>query len=209
MNAIQIPHAEPGPTLRTAVVAVSLTSPISSSVPQDSPKAVAEVPVILRSDKKLRKEIELLSSHATEVISDVRGNLGPATVVISESTADWLKDRWQAARNMRGEPIPGEHYIQMRLQGPSQLLYFIIDWETACSDHYSILGSNSSAGPFIPLAQSTNRVIASQSHQHVIHRIESQLQIPVIYVKLMIKRGATAWGVSVWRFQVYGYRVSV
>jgi hypothetical protein len=58
----------------------------------------------------------VLVSENCPASSDVIGNLGPSSVITSEVTRDWLKDRWQAAANMRGEPIPGEHYIQIDLQ---------------------------------------------------------------------------------------------
>ena len=48
---------------------------------------------------KLKDEVIFLKgvllSQNKSVTSDVRGNLGPPSVITSESTEDWLKDRWQ------------------------------------------------------------------------------------------------------------------
>lgn len=58
----------------------------------------------------------VLVSENCPASSDIIGNLGPASVITSEVTKDWLKDRWQAAANMRGEPVPGPHYLQVDLK---------------------------------------------------------------------------------------------
>merc|ERR1712137_181228 len=59
-------------------------------------------------------EVEL--SLGQLVQSDVRGNLGPAEVVTRGAPArDWLKDRWQAAKDMSGAPLPGEHWLSVDL----------------------------------------------------------------------------------------------
>ena len=79
--------------------------------------------------------IELLSL-GKPVKSSVRGNLGPADVVTSEYTKDWLHDRWQAAKNMKGEPIPGEHFLEIDLQREALISHIVIDWEDGYSDRY-------------------------------------------------------------------------
>ena len=48
--------------------------------------------------------------------ASVRGNLGPASVVTSSRIDDWLKDRWQAAKNMQGTPISGAHWLEVDLE---------------------------------------------------------------------------------------------
>jgi hypothetical protein len=66
---------------------------------------------------------------------------------------DWLRDRWQAAGDMNGTPLPGPHWLQVfaaaaqcrtsfdhgrkvSLQQPSLVFRVAIDWETAhCSDY--------------------------------------------------------------------------
>ena len=149
----------------------------------------------------------LLSAEATHVSSDVRGNLGPASVVINENMSDWLKDRWQAASNMKGTPIFGEHYLLLTLRSHAIVTRCLIDWETAYSDHYSISGGNSSTGPFHTLAESADRVVISTMHQHIVHALKVKSNIPIQFIRLTIKRPSTEWGVSIWRFQVYGYYI--
>lgn len=107
----------------------------------------------------------LLSPFLTAT-SDVRGNLAPASAVLSPSTKDWLKDRWQAAQDMSGTPIPGEHTITLSLknkkkkkkggpagQQPQQQEYrsfvverVVLDWETAHATDYSLICRESSGG---------------------------------------------------------------
>ena len=48
-----------------------------------------------KKESDLVKRPLLLLSKNKSVTSDVRGNLGPPSVITSESTEDWLKDRWQ------------------------------------------------------------------------------------------------------------------
>ena len=45
--------------------------------------------------------------------ASVRGNLAPASSVTTASTKDWLRDRWQAAADMNGTPVPGEHWVSV------------------------------------------------------------------------------------------------
>jgi hypothetical protein len=74
--------------------------------------------------------------------ADVRGNLGPASVVVQQKPGtDWLHDRWQAASNMHGKNIPGKHLIQ--LEFPSNIIIdsITLDWETAYASDYRIEGS--------------------------------------------------------------------
>ena len=72
----------------------------------------------------------------------VRGNLGPAAVVIQPVPGtDWLHDRWQAASNMHGKNIPGEHWIQLEFESPILVDSVRLDWETAYASDYRIQGS--------------------------------------------------------------------
>ena len=100
------------------------------------------------------------------VTTDVRGNLGPASVLIQNQTTDWIKDRWQAASDMHGTNIHGPHYVQLdwsyvmdvvngqevKLRGsvtatdaiPKNgvmnviIRRIVLDWEAAYSDNYDI-----------------------------------------------------------------------
>lgn len=150
---------------------------------------------------------KLLSADAVSVSADVRGNLGPPSVVINESVSDWLRDRWQAASSMQGRPILGEHYLLLTLRNHAVITRCLIDWETGYSDHYTISGGNSSTGPFNTLVESKDRRVISVTYQHIIHELWVKSNSPVQFVKLTIKRPSTEWGASVWRFQVHGYYI--
>lgn len=77
--------------------------------------------------------------------SDVQGNLGPPSVVTSQTVSNWLKDRWQAAKDMSGTPIPGPHWVTVGLD-PSELLHTVVlDWETAFADDWTLSGRSSSS----------------------------------------------------------------
>jgi len=59
--------------------------------------------------RRLRRILvaETLVSEGKPATSDVRGNLGPATVVTSRKVGDWLKDRWQAQPKLNPRPSCG------------------------------------------------------------------------------------------------------
>ena len=95
-------------------------------------KAMSEGHHEVKSNPAVFKE--QLISAGRPASSDVRGNLGPARVVTSEVVKDWLKDRWQAAKNMKGEPIPGPHWIEVDLGRSCTCSRFVIDFETAHSE---------------------------------------------------------------------------
>ena len=85
--------------------------------------------------------------QGVHVTADVGGNLGPPSVLNQVSPgADWLKDRWQAASDMHGTEIKGNHWIEvdfstLREQGLAFWpAYAIFDWETAVSTDYLIYG---------------------------------------------------------------------
>ena len=100
----------------------NLRSEISPSKRIPSTKIRGKVPVVVQ---------EVLVSAGKPASSDVRGNLGPATVVTSNIVKDWLKDRWQAAKNMQGVPIPGPHWIEVDLEQRCICSRFLVDFETA------------------------------------------------------------------------------
>jgi hypothetical protein len=74
--------------------------------------------------------------------ADVRGNLGPASVVVQAKPGpDWLHDRWQAASDMHGKNIPGRHWIQLEFPSNIVIESITLDWETAYASDYRIEGS--------------------------------------------------------------------
>ena len=82
-------------------------------------------------------EPDLLLSVGRPVTADVAGNLGPPSVVTdARAPLDWLRDRWQAAANMQGVPIPGEHWIEVDLGRRCTVSRVLLDWEAAWSSHW-------------------------------------------------------------------------
>ena len=78
----------------------------------------------------------LVSADAV-VTASVRGNLGPSAVVVNGKAENWLEDRWQAAKDMNGTPIPGEHFVMLRFARPVVTLEKItLDWETAMATKF-------------------------------------------------------------------------
>jgi hypothetical protein len=59
--------------------------------------------------------IPILLTTGAVVTSSTQGNLGPPSVVADQSVKDWLKDRWQCATDMSGNPMPLPQYLQMDL----------------------------------------------------------------------------------------------
>lgn len=73
------------------------------------------------------------------VTSDVRGNLGPCSVVVQDPPGtDWLKDRWQAASDMGGTAIPGSHFITLDFKQAVVAHAVYLDWETAFAEQYRL-----------------------------------------------------------------------
>jgi hypothetical protein len=66
----------------------------------NSPELPKPVEVAAATETRPRTHNEVLLSLGSDVGSSVRGNLGPATAVVTEKMEDWLADRWQAAMNM-------------------------------------------------------------------------------------------------------------
>lgn len=87
----------------------------------------------------------LLSRDSSiKVTADVRGNLGPASVIIQQNPGkDWIKDRWQAAGDMHGTAIPGQHWVILDF-GENKSIHVdkvVLDWEAAYAKNYRIEGS--------------------------------------------------------------------
>lgn len=120
------------------------TGTSSLSSPKESPLRT------LRAQQKMPVPI-LLSPLS--VTADVRGNLGPIDVVIQKMPgSNWLKDRWQAASDMGGTAIPGQHFVVLDFDsgngnnndngGKVRISKVILDWETAYASDYRIEGTN-------------------------------------------------------------------
>ena len=70
--------------------------------------------------------------------ADVLVFLCAASVVTSSAVQDWLKDRWQAAKDMSGSPIPGPHWVSVQLDDSQSLHSVVLDWETAFADDWAL-----------------------------------------------------------------------
>jgi allantoicase len=171
----------------------------------------------------------VLLSQDRHVLSSVRGNLGPPSVVVSEIMDDWLTDRWQAARNMGGDPIPGRHWLIVDLLNASVIERVLIDWEVALSNDYAVEGCNVALNAFSdninacsrcnvartqqwqPIASRKQFVERGRTQHHIIHEslpLTTTVGPAPAYrcVKLAIHTPATRFGSSVWRLQLWGHR---
>eukprot|EP01013_Petalomonas_cantuscygni_P022763 TRINITY_DN44080_c0_g1_i1.p1 TRINITY_DN44080_c0_g1~~TRINITY_DN44080_c0_g1_i1.p1 ORF type:complete len:285 (-),score=16.56 TRINITY_DN44080_c0_g1_i1:165-1019(-) len=183
----------------------------------------AEVPPADSREMTERSDIRTsasLLSIGCPASSDVRGNLGAASVVTDPSTKDWLRDRWQAASNMHGKPIPGPHWVAIDLMRPVLAERFVLDWDTAFASEYVVVGATIARGPWHSLASGRDAqpVLPTKRH-HVVHALSAKPQTadsrvvdlnrnasgrPVRFVRVDIARPATRWGASLWRFEVWG-----
>lgn len=101
--------------------------------PPTLPNATGSSVVLLTDPKQQQATV-----HVT---TDVRGNLGPAKVMLDPNGTDWLHDRWQAASDMHGTAIHGAHWVQLDFETaivvPTRI---VLDWETSYSKDYRIEG---------------------------------------------------------------------
>ena len=162
----------------------------------------------------------LLSNNYTNVVvsSSALGNLGPPSVILLESDSSWLEDRWQAAKDMSGKPLPGPHFLLMKWvdQPLHKISRIMIDFETAhCDDYYIEISQEGTASASTIFdtkkdAAGTSRSRNTSKKQHVIDDIkidrgaqQQQLQSFNI-VKINFRKPSSEWGTSVWNVKVYG-----
>jgi hypothetical protein len=146
-----------------------------------------------------------------QATASVRGNLSPVSVVLNSKMDDWLKDRWQAAKDMSGSPILGEHWVLIDLQRSCSIKEVVLDWETAFASEYEILASPAIGQPFHSIystsSSTAERKVDTTAKQHVVHTIGIAQQEARL-VKLVMTKMGTAWGASLWRFDVLGEEAS-
>ena len=171
-------------------------------------------------------------------------------VVQAKPGSDWTHDRWQAASNMHGKQIPGEHWIQLEFEENTAVVAdkIVLDWETAYADEYVLEASLESISDNSNLASSdsntwvlfdgrkkkdaaTMRSVTESGKSpgvdeprplHVVHEIQllndgftnknlsnnkAPKHKPFRFLRLHILKSVTGWGVSLWQFDVYGFRV--
>jgi len=173
---------------------------------KEEPRAAA-VAVAPPAATKVRVET-LLSAHRP-VISDVRGNLGPPSVVTNAEDEDWLKDRWQSALDMTGSPIPGSHFLEVDLGRKSLITKIVLDWESAYCEQYSLIAHNgiSKSSNMHRLAEGRDASKSFPKDKHIVHEFRfSPTNDPgrFRYVRLVMHKPATKWAPSLWHFGVYG-----
>ena len=105
------------------------------------------------------EEVLLSTLHYNvKVTTDVHGNLAaPHPTLLDPNGTDWIHDRWQAASDMHGTAIRGQHWVQLDWRTsssnrstrivPSRI---ILDWETSFSNDYRIVGSCCSQHEKVP-----------------------------------------------------------
>jgi len=157
--------------------------------------------------------------------ADVRGNLGPPSVVVqAQPGKDWLKDRWQAASDMGGTAIPGKHWVSLDLGVQAVLSTVTLDWETAYAVDYLLQGKNALVDQwetFFDASRPEHAALRSSRQEgqspavkkpmplHIIHTIPvERFAAPTPpsyrYLRLFINRPARGWGCSLWQFDVEG-----
>ena len=167
-----------------------LPPPPPPPLPTEAPPPTAVLPRLLSAGRPAK--------------ASVRGNLAPASAVTSASTRDWLKDRWQAAADMNGTPISGEHWVSVDLGGPHLAVSFVLDWETACADDYAVQALRDGTWVTLP----TTLDARTKSTQHVVDTLSVRVGRPALEARqfrVLIRRPATRWGVSLWRFEIWGH----
>lgn len=190
----------------------------------DSPSIVT----VNNVDEFKLKPINLSRTGKVVATADVRGNLGPASVVVQPHPGhDWIHDRWQAASDMHGTAIKGVHWIHLDFGAEIVPDEIILDWEAAYSDRYRLEASltpiteASTKDQMWIVFDTTDAVQKAQiriekkgqspgvktaTPLHVIHTLRPQMTKPFRYLRLFILGSAMGWGVSLWQFDVIGYR---
>ena len=164
------------------------------------------------------KPAVLLSRNpAVEVTTDVKGNLGPPSVMIQETPgSDWLKDRWQAASDMHGTAIPGVHWVVLEFPSSvTSISKVVLDWEAAYARDYRIEVSTDQQDwtvLFDSHVDSDRRTseesgqspgVKSKTPLHIIHTIT--MSVPTVsftFLRVYIRKSAMGWGVSLWQLNV-------
>lgn len=179
------------------------------STPADAARraaAILERPVIapLAEVAQPAKQAVLLSV-GRPASADVSGNLADASVLTrAAAPGDWLTDRWQAASDMSGTPIPGEHWVQVDLERASDVDRVVLVFETAFSKRYTIQARLYEDSGWATVGTSDNAVNVRRSAQQVVHDVAVMRGVRTRYVRVILHEPATQWGVSLWRVECWG-----
>jgi len=199
-----------------------LSTPTTSTKPRSSGGLRKAVQIRKKPVRQLLSRLDSVTATA-----DVRGNLGPASVVIQKNPGtDWIKDRWQAASNMHGTAIKGAHWVKLDFGREIVIDKVVLDWEAAYANQYKLEGStfdlsdDDDGENKLVLFDGTDpsqehRRTSEESGQspgvktktplHVVHTIDGfSEKKPIRYLRVFIYRSVMGWGVSLWQFDVYG-----
>ena len=190
------------PEIAVAVPPVAPVAPVAPPppvAPVAPPRPVAPPPPPPPPPKR---EPHLISG-GKPAISDVRGNLADPSVVTNGRQGDWLKDRWQAAKNMQGLAIPGPHFLEVDLEATCVIDRVVVDYEKAYAKDYAVMGLAPSGG-WAKLAAGRDAAEARPADQHIVHTLAVPSSAAFTKIKLDVVRPAARWGVSVWELSVYG-----
>jgi hypothetical protein len=180
----------PIPTSTVAFrAAAALERPAAAAAPAPAPGAAPAV----------------LLSAGRPARADVRGNLADAAVVTrAAAPGDWLTDRWQAASDMGGTPIPGEHWVEVDLERPVDVERVVLIWESAFATRYTIRGRLYEDAGWASIALGADAAEPRRDAQHIVHVLTAARCARVRFVRVDIAEPATRWGASLWRVEVHG-----
>jgi hypothetical protein len=146
------------------------------------------------------------------------GNLASVQVVTRNTPpTDWLRDRWQAARDMSGTPLPAPQWVAVELEAGCSAQQVVLDWETACADIYDVQVRGVGRGWEQWRTLETTRISRKISPQHVVDDLRLQPrqhdgertatrdgESRALEYRIYVRKLATRWGVSLWRIQLWG-----
>ena len=134
----------------------------------------------------------------------------------------WLQERWQAALNMQGQPIPGNHWVEIDFQDENVTSDAIkkveIHWESAFASHFTLLGRSADGTSWYKIGDQHDVVETMRKPQHVVMTLEdlpsarsylgklpvqAEKHGPIRYLRLELTKPGTRWGYSLWRIKVW------
>ena len=118
-----------------------------------------------------------------------------------------MTDRWQAAANMAGEPLPGEHWVEIDLEGASRVAAVEVLWEKALARKWTAQARPSEENPWVAIAGGENAEEKELDETHVKHWVQASGEGAVRFIRILIHEPATQWGSSIWRVRVWGRQV--
>ncbi len=139
--------------------------------------------------------------------------------MLTSTKANWLTDRWQAAVDMSGRPIPGQHYIRIDFgKGIKRVERVVLDYEVAyCGDYYFVLESERHDRTKVvydattPNSYGTVTITNDVKNKSIEHSIklnglvlEEDEEEEYEIITIHLRKPGTQWGTSLWEVQVWG-----